>query len=234
MKINHPSFPKTATFLTAALLSLALFTPKLSANTVSYTSSTQLVQSSFLDFNLGQFDISLGALTGVAVTVDFATLQGAFTVHNNDVTLSTITDYQSLFSINGSTNALGYTSQSNVTIDRVSTTPSWATNIAALSLQTFTINGGQDFTSYLAHQTVNIAPGYFSAYEGSGSVTFQARDVQSITTTGSSYTLDSGSAGATTQLTVTYTYSPVPEPSTFILFSLGVLALVMIYRRSAA
>ena len=234
MKINHPSFPKTATFLTAALLSLALFTPKLSANTVSYTSSTQLVQSSFLDFNLGQFDISLGALTGVAVTVDFATLQGAFTVHNNDVTLSTITDYQSLFSINGSTNALGYTSQSNVTIDPVSTTTSWATNIAALSLQTFTINGGQDFTSYLAHQTVNIAPGYFSAYEGSGSVTFQARDVQSITTTGSSYTLDSGSAGATTQLTVTYTYSPVPEPSTFILFSLGVLALVMIYRRSAA
>ena len=233
MKTNHSSFPKTAAFLAMAMLSLTPFTQKASANTVSY-SSTQLIQSSFLDFNLGQFDTSLGTLTGVAVTVDFATLQGAFTVHNNDVTLSTLTDYQSLFSIKGSTNALGYTTQSNVTIDPVSTTPDWATNIAGLSSQTFTINGGQDFTSYLAHQTVNIAPGYFSAYEGSGSVTFQARDVQSITTTGSSYTLDSGSAGATTQLTVTYTYSPVPEPSTFILFSLGVLALVMIYRRSAA
>ena len=69
---------------------------------------------------------------------------------------------------------------------------------------------------------------------GSGTVTFQAKNSQSITTTGSSYTLNSGTSGANTQISVIYTYTAIPEPSTYALMGLGALALVVAYGRKRA
>ena len=207
------------------------------ADVITNTSSVQLAQSSFSNFNIQKFDSNLGTLTGVRVTVDFATLQGAFEVVNNDVTTASISDYSSLFSIKG-VGSLGYTAQNNVTFDPVQTSPDWnIISIAGGGSQTFTIVSGQDFTSLLPSATQTIASGYFSAYEsvgGSGTVTFQAKNSQSITTTGSSYTLNSGTSGANTQISVIYTYTAIPEPSTYALMGLGALALVVAYGRKRA
>ena len=43
------------------------------AASIINSSSVQLAQNSFSNFNIQQFDSNLGTLTGVTVTVDFAT-----------------------------------------------------------------------------------------------------------------------------------------------------------------
>lgn len=233
---------KTLSLLAALVLGSTLISETASAAVQTNSSSVQVAQSSLSNFNIQKFDSNLGTLTGVTVTVDFATLQGAFTVQNNDATAVTVSSYTSTFSIRGSTNALGYTPQS-VSFDGFSnpsptTSPDWSsTSIASGATQEFTLGAGQDFTTLLPRPSAIISASFISAYEsagGSGVVTFQALNNQSISTTGSSYSVNSETAGANTQISVIYTYTAVPEPSTYALMGLGALALVVVYRRRTA
>ncbi len=213
--------------LSALVVSAVIASSALAAS-VSYT-NTVAAGSSYTDIALNKFDSNLGTLTGVVVTVNFATLQGSFTVSNLDPTQVYVDSYDSKFSVRQkASNTLGYTAQNNITLSSVGTSPDWATTpIAASGSQTFSISAGQNIPA-IASQS--IGAGFFSAYTaagGAGTVIFEARDTQSITTTGATYTVDSSLASALTRLSVTYTYdagpSPVPEPSTVMAGGLLVL-----------
>jgi hypothetical protein len=112
-----------------------------------------------------------------------------------------------------------------VNISDVETTPAWdsITNIQPGVSQTLDIVSGQNFV--VADQ--NITSGFWGAYTGSGNVTFSARDVQTITTTGDSFGQNAANAKVTTQFAIVYSFS-IPEPSTTLL---GGLAGLLLFRR---
>jgi len=225
----------------AGITAILLAGSALNAETVSFT-STQKVVSSFTDFYLGKFDTGLGTLTGVSVNVVYSTLTGSILFTNNDVTAASVDSFDSYLTVRqAALNDLGYT-QVNGTRSNVVTTPNWKTTVLpGNTSQTFTISGGQNLVT---NSTETIDSGYWAAYSsigGGGNVTFQAKDIQSVATTGTSFALDSALAGANTQLTVTYTYDagpvPVPEASTVIVQLLIVAGGVWMFvrrRRAAA
>src|ERR1035437_6548801 len=200
----------TLALLTTALLSTGFA----SAATITVYSDTQLAKGSYLNFDVSKFNSSLGTLTGVVVSVDLSTLQGTATVTNNGAVTVGVSGYDTIFSVKQApSSGLGY-NPSSATITDVVTTPDWNTlTIDSLESKALTIGTGQNFT--VSQQSIGSS--YFSAYEsvgGTGTVTFQARDPQSITSTGDVFTVDSSAVGANTQFAITYTYTTVPEPST--------------------
>jgi len=194
------------------------------ASAASYTaySDTKIAGNSYSDFNVPKFDTSLGVLTGVEVTVPISTLTGSATVTNptnHSVTVDLFTSHYDVWDPAGT---LGYAEQFvEIGPSGVDTTPAKTTPIGAFpASQAFLIKDGQ---SYHINPEI-IASTYFSAYKGSGDVTFQINNLFSITTTGSSYTVSTADAGAKSQVAVTYTYdalSPVPESRTIHLSGIG-------------
>ena len=231
---------KLAKFL-SGIAAVLLVGGTLNAATISYT-STQKAGSTYVNFYLGKFDTGLGTLTGVTVNVVYSTLAGSILFTNQDATAASIGSFDSTVSVRQAPlSNLGYT-QVNGTVYDVVTSPDWNTTVLlGHASETFTIGNGQNA---LTNRASTIDSNYWNAYssaEGVGTVNFQVKNIQSVTTTGSSYTLDSTNAGANTQLTVTYTYDagpvPVPEPSTVIVqilvFSAGVWAFVRHRRQTA-
>ena len=196
------------------------------ASAASYTnySSIAVAGNNFSNYNVQQFDSTLGTLTGVQVTVPLSDLQGSVTVTNGLATVVNVSQFDSALTVQQS-GSLGYTTEHD-TIYSVVTSPDWnTTNIPAYSPQLFSISGGQSFSV----SSQSIASTYFGAYESAGATgneTFQIKNVQSITTTGAIYTVDSSAAGTNSQVAVTYTYTPIPEPSAGLLGGLGLLGLV--------
>jgi len=183
-----------------------------------------------LNFDVNKFNSDLGTLTGVVVNVTSSNLLGSPIVNNTTtgvVNLSACTD---IFAVNGTSSGLGY-ADDNKTRLNVGTTDPWAlATIQPNSSKTFAINAGQ--STVINAQTID--PSYFSAYQtsgGAGSVTFQAQNIFSITTTGTSYEVNASDVGVNTQFSVAYTYTPIPEPSAILLGGLGALTLLQRRRR---
>lgn len=222
---------KTNQFISTVGFAILAMSPVGLAETVSF-SVTQAAGSSYSDFNLGKFDTNLGTLTGVEVSVNFSTIQGQITFTNGDANPASLNSFDSTFSLRQkSTNALGFSSQT-VIIEGVATTPDWnGAIVAGGGSQVFAISAGQDF---LTNYTQNISASFFGAYGsvgGVGQIVFQAKDVQSVSSTGSILTLDSSAASANTKLSVIYTYNAVPEPSTFALVTLFGAGIHFVRRR---
>ena len=206
--------------------------------------ATHVVGSADINFALNKFDARLGTLTGVSVNVVYSTLQGSVSITNNDLGQVTVNSYDSLFRVKQSVeNNLGFTAQL-ATKSNVKTTPTWVSaTLTANQTKSFTINGSQNFTNFETNPQ-DIDSSFFAAYtssDGSGTVVFQSSNTQSITTSGSSYTVNSAGAGANTKLEVVYTYDnspvPVPEASTVIVQLLIVAGGVWMFvrrRRAAA
>ena len=150
-------------------------------------------------------------------------MTGSITVTNTGGVAASIEAFDSAFTAKQFTTGLGY-SQTTVNINDVVTSPEWHSVTLQPSVgQTFNVASGQTFT--VADQ--NIASSFWGAYTGSGNVSFSARDVQSITVTGDSFTQNSSNTKATTQFAVVYSFS-IPEPSTALL---GGLAGILLFRR---
>ena len=223
---------KLITKTLAGIASLLLLGQGLNANTISF-SDTKTIGTTFSNISLGKFDTGLGTLTGVQVTVDFSTLVGSVSVTNGTASAVFVNHFNSDDTVKAT--SLGYTTTYG-TVHDVVTSPDWnTTNILAGGTQVFTITGGQNV---LSSSTQSIGSGYYSAYEsvgGTGTVDFQAQNIQSVTTTGAVYSVDSSAAGASTKMTVTYTYTAVPEPTTVgLLLGAGGLGIVAAVRRRRA
>lgn len=194
----------------------------------TYYSDTTDVGSSYANFNVAKFNITGATLTSVTVKVVQSTMTGSITVTNTGSSVAaSIEEFDSAFTARqlsgGSNPNLGY-SQTTVDITDVGTTPAWqSATIQPSVAQTFNIASGQTF----AVLDQSIASTFWGAYTGSGNVTFQARDVQTVTVIGDSFQNQSGNAKATTQFAVVYNFS-IPEPSTALL---GGLASMLLFRR---
>jgi len=228
MKKISRHFTTTTGILTC--LAAILIAASAPAATVSF-SDTHTIGSTYADFSLAKFDSGLGALTGVQIKVDFSTLAGSMTVTNGEVVTVTVGQFKSYFDLaeNLTLGVAEYNPSKTVT-----TSPAWQTTvIAAGGTQTFTVSAQNLATNY----TENILSDYFSAYQsagGLGTVVLSANDSQIITTTGSIYSVNSSALGASTKMTVTYTYTAVPEPGTIGLLAVaGGVILLAVRRRRA-
>lgn len=190
----------------------------------TYYSSTIDVGSSFVNiFDVAKFNIPQATLTSVTVKVIQSTMTGSITVTNTGSIAATVELFNSAFTARQFTSGLGYT-QTTVNINNVVTSPAWQTTTLQPSVaQTFNIGSGQNFV--VSDQSIGSQ--FWSAYTGSGNVTFSARDVQTVTVSGESFIQNSSNTKATTQFAVVYTFS-IPEPSTALL---GGLAGLLLFRR---
>jgi len=236
--MNKPSLIISALCLGVMLVfgtaQAAPVTPYYLTNELSQT-VTNTVYRSWQNFAFDQFnevDPVIGGLfdlLGVTVTVNSSELAGSAWVRNDGQDPAFITSYSSTFQVSA-TNTLGYTAFSN-SISSIATTPDWSTvSIVSGDTQNLTLNSGQYFVNPFTSNIQNIASGYFSAYSGVGTIEFALRNSMLLGSDGDNYVANTAGAGAFTSMTVTYTYG-VPEPSTYILFGLGGLVLVVAYRR---
>jgi len=232
MKKISRHFTTTTTGILACLAAILIATSA-QANTVSFY-DTHTVGGTYLDFLLGKFDTGLGALTAVEIKVDFSTLAGSVTVTSSSASPVTVSDVFATFKMRqSSTNTLGFTTTYTNFLG-VATTPDWnSTGVAGNSSQVYAIVGGQSYT--ISPQT--ISSGFFTAYEsvgGVGSVVMQGLSAPTISATGGQYSVDPTAAVASTKMTVTYTYTAVPEPGTIGLLAVaGGVILVAVRRRRA-
>jgi hypothetical protein len=200
---------------------LTLAAASASAATVQYSNSATdfAGNTTWTNLTLSQFDASLGTLTGVTITVNTLTYGGSFNISavGADVTVNSATGASSIRGV-----GLGFT-QIDRTSDAFTLTPSIPFLISDGGNQTFAITS----LTVISEQSSSIASSSFSNYIGAGSVTFEVRNTNpsvNTTTTGDAVN-DRALSSVTTNMTVTYTYTPVPEPSTYGMI-LGGLALV--------
>lgn len=194
-------------------------------DTRTYYSNTIDVGGNYVNiFDVAKFNIPQATLTGVTVKVVQSTMVGSITITNDGSVVSAIEDFDSKFNARQITSGLGY-SLTTVLINDVVTNPTWQsiTDLQPSASQTLNIASGQTFV--VADQ--NIASGFWSAYTGSGNVTFSARNQQDITVSGDSFSQDAANAKTTTQFAIVYSFS-IPEPSTALL---GGLASILLFRR---
>ncbi len=174
---------------------------------------------------LPQFNSGLGTLTGVAITVD-TQINRSGSMVNNGSTAATLS-------------YLYGTTDITITGEGVNHTQS-ATG-AFTSGQTFNsvaANGGTVTIASLQEYDLSnlFNPGNLSAFIGGGTVAYVVNAQSNLFTSCGSgncaTNIDTRMGG---QMTVTYTYEPdtneVPEPASFAMVGLGVLALGMIGRR---
>jgi hypothetical protein len=176
--------------------------------------------NSYTNLTLSQFDSTLGTLTGVTVTVNSLSYGGSFFVTAGEVSTNELDAADGRLTLRQAVGSgLGFTTIGERT-DAVNTTPSVGAQFSNGASQTFNVAA----LTVLTAEIQNIDSSFWSAYTGTGSITFQVKNRPDIAISGGVFTLDSELFGATADMTVTYTYTPVPEPSTYGMI-LGGLAL---------
>jgi hypothetical protein len=214
--------------LTTLLALLAAASAK-AATTLEFTNSAVdfAGNTNWTALTLPQFDPAQGQLTGVTITVNSLTYGGSFNVRSSDSELEVTVDSALGVGAIRST-GLGYDGWARAG-DHLVLSP---------STQPFgyIINPG-------ANQTFNISPvtiyddptsidsSFFASYTGTGLVTFEVRNSNTRVTTypnDNRVLINYDLASVTANMTVTYTYAPIPEPTTSLL---GLLGTALLFRR---
>jgi hypothetical protein len=202
------------------ILALTAAAATASAATVTFNNSATDIATpggNFTELRLGKFNSSLGTLTGVTVTVNSLSYSGTFDVETADTEtlLQTVNGRATLRQ--ASSNLLGFTGIGERT-DAVETAPPLGslpfgfTSVAITTLQVISASSS------------NIDSSFWSAYTGTGDIIFELRSRPNVILDGSGFSLDTEDFVVNADMTVTYTYTPVPEPSTYGMI-LGGLAL---------
>ena len=222
-------------FFLNSLVAVALVSSSHAA-TLSYTNQiTVSGNNTPLDLTLSKFNTGLGTLTGVTVMVTFLALQGQFTVTATTASPVTFADAEGTTTlVQGTNNSLGFTGYTNTT--SVTTTPGTNTFIAGNTFTSFAVTP----EVVLQFQVQSISNTFWSAYQtaGSGNIVFSLTKNPDINVSGGTFSVDSTSFVASSQMTVTYDYDPsvaVPEPATAVAGALVVaVGLVVSARRRRA
>jgi hypothetical protein len=214
------------------LLAVVLaFTGLVQAATVSQTLNTGTLvpgadTTSTLSFN--SFDHTLGTLQSVTVTVTIETWGGYYTVVNN-------TTPPPGDSVNGSAyfGIQAWGSASEVVLPSQVTTAVHAESTGSFTLpatgNSYTLNGPDSGSPIVASSSGNA--NFISLYEDTSAgasfdVTFHSGQLSGQSASGA-VTYSGSSASSYGQMTIVYTYTPVPEPCTMALFGVGGLALAL-------
>jgi hypothetical protein len=176
-----------------------------------------------------QFDSSLGTLTGISLTID-GTVTGSFDVFNVDpfdpANLSIPRDRLRL-TFSGS----GAPSAQQTTQTTLTTTPAMPYRMEPLSNESFNLAPNPQSLDSVNNNLFAFAN--FFTGTGTLSSTLIQPFVLASDNSGNT-TVDYSQMFASGSVSLDYTYDAVPEPSTYALFGIGALALVVAYRRKVA
>jgi hypothetical protein len=219
--------------MAAAVLGMAAWVGSAAAATVSYSFSygpESVPQSSHLVGTLPLFNPALGTLTQVDLTLDASTDSGTIAWDNESGVATNITlGVGATVTVTSSVGGLAATA---VPLQSGSATGIAADNDGApdfLGADSFAVTGGSGFDS----DTDTITGGGVAPFYGVGTFTV---DGDSVLAT---QVITSGGFGPTQHtlgetegdVTVTYYYTPIPEPSTLSLLALGTVGLLGVRRR---
>ena len=169
--------------------------------------------------NWNKFDPSLGTLTGVSLTIN-GTSSGYVLVQNTDVDPIDLNNFfnRVRLTFSGTISKPGAQSSANTLI---STTPSIPESPAVYTLtngtEQFDLASNQALTSLS-----NDLTAFLSYFTGPGSFTTDIFQLPSVgSSNGDATDLENSSLATGGVVSIVYTYSPVPEPSTYALAALG-------------
>jgi hypothetical protein len=179
---------------------------------------------------LSQFDPSLGTLTKVTLTLDASTSAGTIRFDNEALIATDAT-----LGIGAEVTAIGL---AGITAIAVPLQTNSVVNLAAdndgaadfIGTDAFGVTGGSGFDSDFDELTAGLAP-----YIGLGSfnVTVSAVVETFLSTTGGFGPIDPVPGNTFGNVTVTYEYTPIPEPSTAVLVGFCLVGAVAVARRRA-
>lgn len=218
----------------------ALHTLTLAASLVGVCSASTIVQSQVFSFvpdgtaalTFNQFDTSFGTLTSITITTNVTKTGGSLFVDNESATPASGNISQSV--------TINLTSA--VSLVDTAFTPI-GTGVAATSSYTASVGAddgdgpgvqstgpdydGTSFGPTSNSQTKNVFAGAFGGYQGVGTYVIDAGGVQGFNTSaigGAAVAIDPATVSG--DVTITYTYDAVPEPTSALLGGIGCLALL--------
>lgn len=204
-----------------------------SAATITQTNLYSFIPTNTTALTFNQFDTSLGALTSITITTTVKKSGGSLFVDNDAATPASGSISQSV--------TINLTSGSVALLDSVPNPI--GNNITATTSFSVSLDpddgdgggyqtggpdfGGTDFGTFTVTETKNVGTGFFTGYQGVGTYVIDAGGTQGTDTTAVGGAAFQGTpATASGDVTITYTYDAVPEPTSALLGGLGVLALL--------
>ena len=216
----------------------------LAASLTGFSSGATIVQTKSFSFipdgsaplTFNQFNSALGTLTSITITTNVTKSGGSLFVDNESATPASGNITQSVtITLTGSV-ALVDAALSPIGV--VAATTSYTANVGADDgdgAEVQTTGSDYDGTSFgptSNSQTKNVSGAGFGGYTGTGTYVIDADGVQGFNTSaigGAAVAIDPATVSG--DVTITYTYEAIPEPSSAVLGGLGLLALLRRRRR---
>lgn len=203
-----------------------------SAASIVQTQAFSFVPDGTAALTFNQFDTSLGSLTSITITTNVTKTGGSLFVDNESATPASGSISQSV-TIN-LTSAVSLVDTAFTPIGTgVAATSSYAASVGADDgdgpgvQSTGPDYDGTSFGPTSTSQTKNVFAGAFGGYQGVGTYVIDAGGVQGFNTSaigGAAVAIDPATVSG--DVTITYTYDAVPEPTSALLGGIGCLALL--------
>jgi hypothetical protein len=209
------------------------------AATLTYN-ATENVTTNPTSFTFSQFNASYGTLTAVELLINSSVPAGDITITNSSPTTPVSVDEVTTRFRLTANSTLGITAYNGayetLVVDPDVSTPF---SLSPSTSQVFLIDPGQSLLS--SPQTKTSSLTNFSPYIGGGNISFLTSIQNNISTTGSSFNVDSTNYYSATAMSLRYTYtvgpSPVPETGQVVASLLllgGIGGYIFIKRRRAS